>query len=85
MKREITFAQLAEVLPMAACGIWLNIDGRINYISDNDIWNLILEKYGKYKVDFLKADDAPNADEKQHIVVCIVDPEKAKRWEEKGL
>jgi len=76
MKNKITLLQLDDILPMADYGIWIRINGQANYISNNDIWNLILKKYGECTVSGLNAQGPFNDGGDPHIEVSIVKDEE---------
>lgn len=71
MKNNITLLQLENVLPMVEYGIWLRINGQANYITNNDVWNLLLKKYGNYLVDGIKPDGPLNDGGDPHLVITI--------------
>lgn len=73
MKNKITLLQLNEILPMAEHGIWLRIGGQANYISHNDIWNLILNKYGTWIVNNIDAEGPLNDGGDPHVEVSITE------------
>ena len=78
MKNNITLNQLDEILPMVEYGIWLRVEGRANYISHNDIWNLILNKYGTWIVNNIDAEGPLNDGGSPHVEISI-----AEAYEEK--
>ena len=71
MKNKITLLQLDDILPMVEHGIWLRVEGQANYISHNDIWNLVLNKYGAWIVDNIDAESPLNDGGNSHIEVSI--------------
>ena len=75
MKNKISLLQLDDILPMADYGIWLRVNGQTNYISNNDIWNLILNKYGAYIVCGINAQGPLNDGGNPHVEVSIMDSE----------
>ena len=83
MKNKITLLQLDEILPMVEYGIWLRVNGEANYISNNDIWNLILNKYGAWIVCDLHAEGPLNDGGEPHILVAIIENEKEEKPKEK--
>ena len=83
MTNKITLLQLDEVLPMVEYGIWLRVGSEANYISHNDIWNLLLDKYGSYIVNDLNVDGPLNDGGSPHIVVSIISPEDSKEIDKK--
>ena len=76
MKSKITLLELDDILPMAEYGIWIKIHGQANYISNNDIWNLILEKYGDYIACFVDAEGPLNDGGDPHVSISLVSPEE---------
>lgn len=86
MKSKITLSQLDDILPMAEHGIWIRIDGEANYISNNDVWNLILNKYGAWIVYDLNAEGPLNDGGNSHVLVAITEDckETDKKLEEAG-
>lgn len=78
MKNKITLLELDDILPMADYGIWIRINGQANYISNNDIWNLILKKYGECIVSGLNTQGPLNDGGDPHIEVFIVDPNEVR-------
>lgn len=86
MKNKITLLQLDDILPMAEHGIWIRVNGQANYISHNDIWNLILSKYGAWIVSDLNAEGPLNDGGNPHVLVTITEDYKEtdKKLEEAG-
>lgn len=85
MKSRITLLQLDDILPMAEHGIWIRINGKANYISNNDVWNLILKKYGEYIVYDLNAEGPLNDGGNSHVLVSITESKELdKKLEEAG-
>lgn len=73
MKNKITLLQLDDILPMAEHGIWIRVNGQANYISHNDIWNLILKKYGNWIVDNIDAEGPLNDGGNPHVEISIAE------------
>lgn len=72
MKNKITLLQLEDILPMVEYGIWLRVNGQANYISHNDIWNLLLNKYGAYIVSSIDVEGPLNDGGSPHIEISIM-------------
>ena len=86
-KNKITLNQLERLLPIVEYGIWLRVNGQSNYISNNDIWNLLLKKYGDYNVDGINADGPLNDGGSPHLIITIepaVSEDTNKKLEEAG-